>query len=117
MRVQLKKRVEYIKKRFDRHLDLVLKGATKKEKNKTLPLMYEGVEMDKKELYKLSTKSKYKLCQVNEIFLQKGRMIEMQEGTHKGDTLRMKGITQSYYVYDAPLYKNSKKALDEILLE
>lgn len=33
---------------------------------------------------------------------------------NKMKLMRMKGTTQSYYLYDSELYKNSKSALDDL---
>ena len=101
MKKRLKQRVAYIKNRFDKHLELLMKEVNKSEN----PFVYEGINLKKR----LTTKSKYKLVQFNEVFLQRRKLKE------RANILRMKGITQSYYMYDSQLYKNSKSALEEIL--
>lgn len=101
MKKRLKQRVAYIKNRFDKHLELLMKEVNKSDN----PFVYEGINLKKR----LTTKSKYKLVQFNEVFLQRRKVKE------RANILRMKGITQSYYMYDSQLYKNSKSALDEIL--
>ena len=115
----MKKRLDNIKLTIDSHLELMMSGpyfkptATsvmafsagddpQKEPN---PMIYNGFD-----LKKLSYTSKIKTLQLNEPYLAQAKKATKENLP----ILRMKGITQSYYMYDSILYKNSKKALEQL---
>ena len=68
------------------------------------PLTYDGHD-----LKKLSIQSKYQLLQQNE------HLVQMRKTRGGLKIMRMKGITQSYYIYDSQMYKIINKALREIM--
>ena len=67
--------------------------------------VYDGVDLGQ-----LSDVAKIQVLQANE-----DKLGERKEKERR-PILRMKGITQSYYMYDSLLYKNSKSALEEMLI-
>lgn len=77
---KMKKRVEYVKHRFDQYLELLMQevGITNPEK----PLMYKDLN-----LKKLSVASKYKLLQTNE------KLVQTRKAKRALKVMRMKGIT------------------------
>ena len=104
-RNRLEKRVKDIKGTIDTHLSLLMnqvagKGSSSKEN----PLMYDNFDFGT-----LSYSAKVALLVSNETLLYEKKKKDRKP------ILRMKGITQSYYMYDSLPYKNSKQALDEMM--
>lgn len=107
VRGRMKKRVEVIKNRFDQYLELMIQEVGREEPGKIKvdkPLYFDGHN-----LKKLTIQSKYQLLQQNE------HIVQASKTRQNKNVMRMKGITQSYYIYDSEVYKTTRKALREII--
>ena len=85
---RMETRIKFIKQAVEVHL-------------KTLK--YETGDSYDPSISKLNTKQKLKILMLNQEFIVKS--------SEKGNTLRMQGVNQSYYMFDAYQYKDHKLML------
>ena len=101
-KISLKKRIEAIQERIEEYVKLALKEAGASH---ATPLMHDGFDFQK-----LSTSMKWSLAAEN------NRMIARQIKNNRMAIQRMKGVTQSYDMYDSQLYKKGRAVMKEMLM-
>lgn len=99
-KISLKKRIQSVKERIDKLVELALREAGSSH---STPMMHEGFDFGK-----LNTSLKYAVA------VENSKLIARRIKAERMAIMRMKGVTQSYDMYDSQLYKKAKTVMKEM---